>query len=218
MRSKANSPINQGMSDIVSIADIGDFRSLEVPLHLEDGHVIRHCLARVTEIREPIDDGNAGIFRHFFHGFVAECTDHDSLDHAFQIFGDIAHSLSLAEVYLSLGQTQGKSSQLMNADIEGDARPERGLFKNHGERFAVKSLAVFQRIGLDCVAADRTSFSSSVDQLRIETKSFFFIHDTCRNQILYQKKMPAGHLLKARNPGHDSSVLSKLAEFGTNAC
>ena len=91
MDTKTNRRINQRVSDVVPVADIRYLQLAQLPFQFQESHVIRHSLARMAEVRQPVDNGNGGKLRHLFHIFMAERTDHDALNHALQVFCHVEH-------------------------------------------------------------------------------------------------------------------------------
>src|SRR4051812_12231223 len=109
------------MGDIIAIADVSNFQSGELALDLQDSEIVGHGLARMTEIREPVDDRNTGIFGHLLHDLVRESADHDALHHALEILGHVIDGLTFAKVDFGGRKIKGEPTKLVDADIEGNA-------------------------------------------------------------------------------------------------
>src|SRR5208283_710868 len=103
----------------------------------------------MAEVGETVDDGNARPLRHLFDDLMGEGANHDALNEALEILADVVNGFAFAEVDFRGRQIQSKAAQLMDANVEADARAQRGLLENEGEGLPLKGFAEQFGIGLD---------------------------------------------------------------------
>ena len=85
---------------------------------------------------------------HLHDDLVSEGANHDALHHALQVFGDVIHRLPLAQTDLGRREIQGMSAKLLDADVERDARAQRWLLEDHGQRLALQGAGIAPGLAL----------------------------------------------------------------------
>src|SRR5258706_10742130 len=89
-------------------------------------------LAWMFEVAERIDDWNIGVRGHLFHGGVAEGAQHDQIDPALEVVGDVAEGFAGVEAAGGLVDKKSGTAQAVHAGFEGEAGGGRGgLVKKH---------------------------------------------------------------------------------------
>src|SRR5208282_1861018 len=107
---------------VVTVTNECNLQSLQIVLRLPNGEIVRHRLAGMTEVGEPVDNWNAGEPRHLLHHYMREGANHDALHHAFQVLSHVVNRLALAQIDLSRREVQRESAQLLNAHIKSYPR------------------------------------------------------------------------------------------------
>src|SRR5260370_15812376 len=91
-------------------------------------------------IGERVDHRDAGVGSHFLENALLVDARDDALNPALEIARDIGDGLAGTERRRSLRVVQKNdgTAHALNADVEGDTRAKRGLFKNQRDELAVK--------------------------------------------------------------------------------
>jgi len=139
---------DQRIRHVVAIADVGEPDATKPSLVFENGHVVGNRLAGMAEVREAVDDRHARVLGHLFDDVVAERADHDALGHPIEVHGDVMDRLALAKIDLGLRERHREAAELLDADVEAHARPQRRFLENEGERPALERAGVFLRMPL----------------------------------------------------------------------
>src|ERR1700691_5585813 len=93
------------------------------------------------EFAERIDDRNARISGHLFDDRMAESTQHDDVDPAFQIMGDVIERLAGIEPAGCLIYEKCAAAETIHAGFEGEAGAPRRLLEEHHHLLAGKRTA-----------------------------------------------------------------------------
>ncbi len=131
------------------------FRPSRLRFASQIGEVIRHRLAGMTEVRQPVDDGNAGEARHLLDHHMREGANHDALDHALQVFGHVVHGLAFAQVDLGGREIDGKPAHLLDANIKSYPGAQRRFLEDHRQSLAPERPAVGGRVGFHLAAKNQ---------------------------------------------------------------
>ena len=108
-------------------------------LHREQ---VRHRLAGMAAVGQPVDDRNAGMAGKLQNLFVLEGPGHDPIAHARQNPGDILHRLAGIQAHFFTANHQPFAAQMMHGHAEADAGAQAGLFKDHGQNFSGQEAVV----------------------------------------------------------------------------
>src|SRR5258706_15418656 len=88
-------------------------------------------LARMFEVAERVDYRNRGMRGHLFHGGVVEGAQHDQVDPALEVVGDVAERFAGIEAAGGLVDKKSGTAKAVHAGFEGEAGAEGGLFEKH---------------------------------------------------------------------------------------
>ena len=94
------------MRYVVAIAYVTEFEALQALPVLDDREDVRHCLARMLEVGEPVDHRNRRMGGKRLADIVAESADHDPVHHPFEVLGHVKHRFAFAEINVGGGQKQ----------------------------------------------------------------------------------------------------------------
>ena len=78
---------------------------------------------------------------------MGEGANHDAVDHALQVLGDVMNAFALAQVDVRRREIQRKAAKLLYANFERNPRAQRRLFEDHRQRLALQSFAVGGMVG-----------------------------------------------------------------------
>src|SRR3989454_2908857 len=123
----------QRMADVVSVAHIGQLQAFETSEFFTKGEEVSQSLAGVKEVRERVDDRNRGVLGKLLDRGMSERPRHDPVHPALEAPGNVPDGLALAEARLRVVEVNGRAAHARHADFKCGARPQRRLFKNHGE-------------------------------------------------------------------------------------
>ena len=87
-------------------------------------------------VGQPVDDRDVGVFGELLDDRLGECSDHDRVEVAGQDVGDVPDRLARAEPDLGAGEVDGVRAELLDRELERDARPQRGLLEEQAETAA----------------------------------------------------------------------------------
>src|SRR5256885_11449017 len=107
------------MSDVVSIADIGQADVFQITKSLLQGEVIRQSLTGMLEIAERVNDRNAGVLRHTFDGLLVKSAQDNRVDPALKIMCDVAKLFSRIDSFVGLVHKKCCSAQAGHACFKG---------------------------------------------------------------------------------------------------
>src|ERR1019366_7210495 len=148
-RADASPGDHQRMANVVAIADVGELHSARGAKLFLEREEIGERLAGMIEIRERIDDRNAGMCRQGLECFLRKHARHNPLHPARKTPRDIGNRFALAQMRVRVVEENGRATQARNADLKGDTRAQRRFFKNHGEKPASEGALVTVRMGFD---------------------------------------------------------------------
>src|SRR3990172_8667581 len=135
-----------GGGDIVPVPDVGEPKALELPPALQDRQEVGDELARVLAVIEAVDHGDAGPLREFDHVLMPEGAEHDAVHIPGEDARGVRDGLAAAQLRVLGVEVHGVPAELGHADLEGDARPRRGLLKDHPQRPAAQGLVRLPRL------------------------------------------------------------------------
>src|SRR5579859_1906376 len=138
MNAEARGEIDQGMANVISVADIGE---LETPKRAEsflESKKIGQRLAGMKFIRESVDVRNCCVGGHFLKYFLFVDASDDAVDPAIEIAGDIGDGFTRAERGGSLGVVEKNdgAAHALDSDVKSDTSAERGFFENQSDKFS----------------------------------------------------------------------------------
>ena len=133
------------MGHIVAISYVNDPEFPQIPLMLLDRKKIGESLAWVFEVGQAIDDRNIRIVRQGNANIMGKRSDHDAIDHTFEVFCHIEHRLALAKIDVGRRQRQGLPPELTHAHGERCPGTERWFFKKESNVFALQRTPVPDR-------------------------------------------------------------------------
>src|SRR5213082_1744320 len=112
------------------------------------------ALAGMELVGKRVDHRNAGVCGHFLEHLLRINARHDAVNPAVEVARHIRYRFPLAERSggLRVIKEHYRSAHALNPDIEGDARTQRGLFENQGNKFAVQrgGIATGSRFDVRC--------------------------------------------------------------------
>src|SRR5260370_8336616 len=139
------------MANVVAIANVGELETTQRAEFFVECKKMSEGLARMEFIGERVDHRNVGIGGHFLEDALLVDAGDDALHPAIEIARHVGDGLASAERRGGLGvvEKNHRATHALDADVEGDARAERGLLKNQRDEFAVERGSVTHRAGLD---------------------------------------------------------------------
>src|SRR3977135_400034 len=108
---------------------------------LLQGEEVGKSLTGMLEVAERVDYRNIGMRGHLFHGGVVESAQHDQVDPALEIVGDVAERLAGVETATGLVDKESGAAQAVHAGFEGQTRAEGGLLEKHHHLLASQRAA-----------------------------------------------------------------------------
>ena len=142
------------MADVVPVAEICDAHAVEPAEPLPDRHHVGQRLARMEVVGEPVDDRDVRGGGELVHVGLREGADHDPVEVAGENGARVLDRLAAPELQVAGREVERGAPQLEHPHLEADARPRRGLLKDHPERPALEvavldalALARFQPVG-----------------------------------------------------------------------
>ncbi len=115
---------HEGMAHVVAVPDPRQAHGGEVDAPLPEREEVGHRLARMLQIREPVDDGDGGVAGQPLHGGVAIDAGHDAVHPAREVARDVRNRLSRAHADLAARQIDAPPTELNDTDLEGHPRAE----------------------------------------------------------------------------------------------
>ena len=156
----------EGVGDIVTVTDKGDSHRLAIGV-LETAQVFANhlgkgdCLARMVVIGQGVHDRHAAVFGELFDEILLEATDYDGVHPAAKATGDVLDAFTLAKTDGIGGEQHGVAAELVHADLESSDGSQRGLFEEHGNVLAVKTVGYLTSVNFRLEA--RSNFDSFQD-------------------------------------------------------
>ena len=133
VRSGAGADGEERVAHVVAVADVREFQAAQSAEALLEREEIGQRLAGMIFVRERVDHGNIRVGSEFFKSFLREDARDDSLHPTLEILGNVADGLALAEAGGSVIEKRGRSAEIGDADLESDARAQRGLLEDQHE-------------------------------------------------------------------------------------
>ena len=124
------------MRHVVAVADISEMNFLEIAEMFLQGEEVGERLAGMFELAEGVDHRNVGVGGHLFDDRMAEGAQHDEVDPAFEVVGDVVERLAGIEAAGRLVDEEGAAAQAVHAGFEGEAGAQRGLLEEHDHLLA----------------------------------------------------------------------------------
>ena len=129
---------NQRVCHVVAVADKAHLQAVKAALEFPDGHQIRQYLARVTEVRQTVDDRDRAVLCQIFHFFLLKGTDHDAVQIPGQYTCGILYRLASADLQIVCRQEQRMTAQLVHTGLKGNTGTGRSLLEDHAQRLALQ--------------------------------------------------------------------------------
>src|SRR6267143_6669242 len=108
---------------------------------LVQGEKVGERLARMLEFAQRIDNRNTGVGGHLFDYGVTEGAQHDDVDPAFEVVGDVVERLAGIEAAGRLVDKKCAAAQAVHAGFEREAGAEGGLLEEHHHLLAGENAA-----------------------------------------------------------------------------
>src|SRR5580693_4704477 len=139
------------MTDIVSVADVGELESAEGAEFFFEREKIGERLAGVELVRESVDHRDACVGGHFFEDFLLVDTGDDAVDPAIEVARDIGDGFARAERGggLRVVKENDRAAHALDAYIKSDSGAKRRLFENQGDEFSRQRGSVTAWTGFD---------------------------------------------------------------------
>src|SRR6266481_1223545 len=131
----------QRVRHVVAIAHIGEMNLREIAEVLMEGEKVRERLAGMFEFAQRIDDRNAGVSRHLLDYSMTESAQHNDVDPAFEVVGDVVERLAGIETAGRLVDEKCAAAQAVHAGFEREAGAQRRLLEEHHHLLAGESAA-----------------------------------------------------------------------------
>jgi hypothetical protein len=129
-----------GVGDVVpSIADVGDFLSLEMFEFLLECHDVRKGLGRMKGVCQAVVDGHAGSRRKSLHGLLKGTPECNGVEHPSQDAGRILDGFLCTCMDVLPGEEDRVSPLLSEGRLEGATGSSRPLFKQDSQVFSSKA-------------------------------------------------------------------------------
>ncbi|MPL67367.1 hypothetical protein SDC9_13058 [bioreactor metagenome] len=132
-------------ADVVAVARPDHLAPGDRAAVLLIGHDVGHDLARVGAVRQPVDDGHRGVFRHLEQRRLLEGADHDHVNIARQNPRGVGDGLAMAKLHFLARKHHRLPAQLAHTDVEADTGAGRGFFEDQCDHAARQRLLVVGR-------------------------------------------------------------------------
>ena len=151
MHAKPGSEIDQRVANVVAVADVGELEPAQCAEFFFECEEVRERLARMKFVRKRIDHGDVRVGGHFLKDALVVNASDDALHPAIEVAHDIRNGLPGAKRGrgLRVVEKNDGAAHALDADIEGDARAQRGLFKDQGDKFTLQRGGVTDGARLD---------------------------------------------------------------------
>jgi len=131
---------DEGVCHVVAVTDIAHGQSFQLALVFADGQQVCHNLTGVTQVCQPIDDGNGAVFGKHFHFLLLEGTNHNPIQHTAHDASGILCGLASANLGILCTDKQRMTAQLIHPCFKGNTGTGGGFFKNHTQCFALQEM------------------------------------------------------------------------------
>mmetsp|Transcript_23487 Transcript_23487/g.41323 ORF Transcript_23487/g.41323 Transcript_23487/m.41323 type:complete len:310 (+) Transcript_23487:1696-2625(+) len=108
-------------------------------------HDVRHDLARVRAVGQPVDDRHRGVFGHLKQRLFLKRADHDQVHITAEHAGGVGDGFAVPKLHIAPRQDHGFSAHLAYAHVKGNARPGGWFFKDQRYHMARQRLVVVRR-------------------------------------------------------------------------
>ena len=122
--------------DVVAVAQITEPQAVRPAEVLADGQHVGQGLAGVTVVAQTIDDRHRRPLRQLLDFLVRIHARHDALHHAGEHARNIGDAFAFAQADFLRSHHDGVPAQMVHANLERDARAQRGLLKEHAQGLA----------------------------------------------------------------------------------
>ena len=96
-------------------------------------HHIRHDLAGVRAVRQPVDHRHIRVFGHLKQDAFIKGADHDQIDIARQNAGRVSDGFTVPKLHIRAGQHHRFPTHLTHPNIKGNARARGGFFERSAQ-------------------------------------------------------------------------------------
>ena len=135
------------MTDVVTIAHVGELHAARGAKALFDGHEVGQSLARMLQIAERINHRATRVLGHFGDGLVCIGAQHNQAHPALHVARHIGQRLALAQGRLRLVDKHRRTTQRIHAGFKGEASAQRGFLKKHHHLPGIERVAIVGRRG-----------------------------------------------------------------------
>ena len=135
----------QRVRHVIAIADVSKVKFLEIAEMLLQSKEVSQRLARMLEFAERIDHWNTGVGRHLLNHRMAEGAQHDDVDPALQVVGDVIERLARIEAARRLIKKECAAAKAVHPGFKRKPRAQRWLFEEHHHLLARKNAAKIRR-------------------------------------------------------------------------
>ena len=151
MRAEQRGGEHERVADVVAVADVGEVEAAQTAEALFEGHEVGDGLAGMLEIAEGVDDGHAGVLRHFGDGVVRVGAQDDDLDTSARRCGRCRRGIRARRGATGSGRRRARAAEGVHGGLKGEPRAQRGLLEEHDHLLRVEGPAIGRGVGLDVV-------------------------------------------------------------------
>src|SRR5208283_2401339 len=149
MDTQSGRKINQGVTDIITIAHVGQRETAKFAEFFFEREEVGECLAGMKTIRKSVNDGNSDGIGHLIKNSLLVDTRDNPLDPAFEIASHVRNGLALPEARLGVVEKHNVAPHALDADLKGDPGTERGLLEYQGDVLSTQRGGIFRGACLD---------------------------------------------------------------------
>ena len=128
----------QRARDVVAVADIRHAQPRQRVVRLAQRQQVGERLAGVVQVGEHVDHRDLAVLGEAFEHLVRSGAHADRGDVAREHERRVAQRLAARELQLVGAQHDGVAAELVDADLEGDARARRGLLEDQRDAAPVQ--------------------------------------------------------------------------------
>src|SRR5580700_4202572 len=121
---------NQRVANVVAVANVSQFKAAQVADFFFQREEISERLARMKLVGQRINDWNGSASGHFVEYALFVNARDDALHPAFQVARHVGDGFALAQARLGVVKENHRATHGLDANLESDARAQRGLFKD----------------------------------------------------------------------------------------
>ena len=97
-------------------------------------------------VGQAVDDGDGRVGRELLDIGLGERPDHDRVEVAREDDGRVLDRLAAPELQVAGREVEAGAAELVDPDLERDARSRRGLLEDHPERSAGEEVVLLARL------------------------------------------------------------------------